>query len=82
MLWRYDEDASVLIRLLEWCIKDKELDISDVADDSVNMMSEMKTFDRCKCFVLMWNVLFQSKIINVVLLKLCCCHSVIEKFTE
>ena len=53
MLWRYNEDASVLIKLLEWCIKDKELDISDVADDSVNVMSEIKTFDRCKCFVLM-----------------------------
>ncbi len=82
MLWRYNEDASVLIRLLEWCIKDKELDIPDVADDSVNIMSEMKAFDRCKCFVLMWNVLFWSEIINVVLLKLCCCHNVIEKFTE
>jgi len=82
LLWRYDEGASVLIRLLEWCIKDKELDTSDVADDSVNVMSEVKAFDRCKCFVLMWNVLFQSKIINVVLLKLCCCCSVIKKFTE
>ncbi len=53
MLWRYDEDASVLIKLLKWCIKDKELDILNVADDSVNIMSEIKTFDRCKCFVLM-----------------------------
>ena len=65
MLWKYNEDVSVLIRLLEWYIRDKELDISDVVDNSINIMSEIKTFSRCK----LWT--HESLIYKRLISKIC-----------